>query len=199
MEQRAIETLLHMGAKLNVPLKIGPRKMPRFYRWWNRHFPNRAKIWRDKRIPKGWDVTIESQMDQTTQKLESVYVRHFHIKPLYLGTIDALRRLYLTIAYNEEAFDKAPWRESQQYFRYIDTVCEIAAIAVLNSCEVTNTAGKEVRSLKIFFKEHLTVARLRRLAEVISQMMNPVGFTASIRLIREIGTTQPKPQEQRIE
>ena len=53
IEEKAIQALVNMGVKFNVPLKINPVKPPRFIRWWNKHFPNHVKMWRDKRIPKG--------------------------------------------------------------------------------------------------------------------------------------------------
>lgn len=71
-------------------------------------------------------------------------------------------------------------------------MAEIAAVAVINSPEITNRQSKEVTRLKEFFMNHLTVARLKKLSDVISQMMNPGGFTSSIRSIREVGTTKPK-------
>lgn len=78
-------------------------------------------------------------------------------------------------------------------------MAEIAAVAVINDPTVVDPKNKAVRELKQFFMEHLTVARLRKLAEVINQMMNPAGFTSSIRLIREMGTTRPKTENERIE
>jgi|EP00975_Prorocentrum_lima_P031243 hypothetical protein len=72
-------------------------------------------------------------------------------------------------------------------------MAEIAAVAVLNNPVVADPSkDKEVKALKAFFMEHLTSTRLEKLADVISQMMNPGGFTSSIRSIREIGTTNPK-------
>ena len=56
-----------------------------------------------------------------------------------------------------------------------------------------------VKELSQFFMEHLTVARLQKLTAIISQMMNPAGFISSIRLIREVGTTKPNPEAERIE
>ena len=76
-------------------------------------------------------------------------------------------------------------------------MAEIAAVAVLNNPAVANPLSKEVKELKAFFIEHLTVARLQRLAAIVSQMMNAGGFTSSIRSIREIGTnTKPKNKEE---
>ena len=108
---------------------------------------------------------------------------------MYLGTIDYLRKLYIQIEFNEKDVQDKPIQESKRLFKYIPLMAEIAAVAVINSPEITNRQSKEVTRLKEFFMNHLTVARL---SDVISQMMNPGGFTSSIRSIREVGTTKPK-------
>lgn len=192
IEEKAIQALLDMGVKFSVPLKINPVNPPKRIMWWNRHFPNHVKVWRDRRLPKGWDVSVSEVPDATLGKLVKVYMRNFHIKPLYLGTIDALRRLYIQIEYDEQAIQDQPIQESKKLFKYISVMAEIAAVAVLNNPAVASPLSKEVKELKAFFMEHLTVARLQRISAVISQMMNSGGFTSSIRSIREIGTTKPK-------
>jgi hypothetical protein len=107
--------------------------------------------------------------------------------------MDCLRRLYLNIEYDEEKIQAEPIQESKRLFKYIPLMAEIAAVAVLNNPVVADPSkDKEVKALKAFFMEHLTSTRLEKLADVISQMMNPGGFTSSIRSIREIGTTNPK-------
>ena len=199
IEDKAIQALLSMGAKFSVPLKINPVKPSK---WFNRKkliFHKRNKVWRDKRIPKDWDITLTEIPDVELGNMKEVYMRNFHIRPLYLGTIDRLRQLYILIEYNEEAVQAQPLQESKRLFQYIPQMAEIAAVAVINDPIVTDPKSKTVRDLKQFFMEHLTVARLQKLAEVINQMMNPAGFTSSIRLIREMGTTRPKPENERIE
>lgn len=191
LEEKAIQALIEMGARFSVPLTITPRKQPRRYVWWNKHFPNHVKIYRDHRIPKGWDVSVEEVPDAALGTIKKVYMRHFHIKPLYLGTIDYIRKLYLRIEYDEAAIQEQPIQESKKLFKYIQTMAEIAAVAVINNPRITNPTDKGVRELKAFFMEHLSVSRLQRLADVISQMMNAGGFTSSIRSIREVGTTNP--------
>ena len=109
IEEKAIQALVNMGVKFNVPLKINPVKPPRFIRWWNKHFPNHVKMWRDKRIPKGWDVSETEVPNAALQTMERVYMRHFHLKPLYLGTMDCLRRLYLNIEYDD------PYRKANAF------------------------------------------------------------------------------------
>lgn len=113
VEEKAIDALLQMGVRFSVPLKIYPVKPPRFIRWWNKKFPKKAKVWRDKRIPKGWDV-VEADVPNVDQStMEHIYQRLFHIKPLYLGTIDYLRKLYIQIEYDEEAIQEQPIQESK--------------------------------------------------------------------------------------
>jgi hypothetical protein len=192
LEEKAIEALLQLGVKFSVPLKIYPVKPPKRVLWWNRTFPKMARIWRDKRIPVDWDVSVMEVPDADKGKMVDMYMRNFHIKPLYLGTIDYLRKLYIQIEYNEKEVQDQPIQESKKLFKYIPLMAEIAAVAVINSPEITNRRSKEVEQLKTFFINHLTVARLKKLSDVISQMMNPGGFTSSIRSIREVGMTKPK-------
>jgi len=199
LEDKAINALIEMGVKFSVPLKINPVNPPKRILWWNRHFPNHIKVWRDKRIPKGWNVSVESMPDPELGKMKDVYVRNFVIKPLYLGTIDTLRKIYLQIEYDEEKIQDQPIQESKKLFKYIPLVAKIAAVAVLNNPTVTDQDNKEVKDLAKFFVEHLNVTRLKKLADVISQMMNPGGFTSSIRSIREIGTTKPSDRANLVE
>ena len=191
LEEKAIEALLQLGVKFSVPLKIYPVKPPKMVLWWNRKFPKMAKIWRDKRIPLDWDVSVMEVPDADRGRMVDMYMRNFHIKPLYLGTIDYLRKLYIQIEFNEKDVQDKPIQESKRLFKYIPLMAKIAAVAVINSPEITNRQSKEVTRLKEFFMNHLTVARLKKLSDVISQMMNPGGFTSSIRSIREVGTTKP--------
>lgn len=199
LEEKAINALIEMGVKFSVPLKINPVNPPKRILWWNKHFPNHVKVWRDKRIPKDWNVSVESLPDPELGRMKDVYVRNFVIKPLYLGTIDCLRKLYLQIEFDEELIQDQPIQETKKLFKYIPLVAKIAAVAVLNNPTVADTDSKEVKALSKFFVEHLNVSRLKRLAGVISQMMNAGGFTSSIRSIREIGTTKPKDRANLVE
>ena len=200
VEEKAINALLDMGLKFTVPLRINPVNPPRRIGWWNKHFPSHARVWRDKRIPKGWNVTVEDVPDAELGIMRKAYVRNFHIKPLYLGTIDTLRKLYINIEYDEEKIQDQPIQETKKLFKYIPLMAEIAAVAVINNPSIADPLSREVKELRQFFIEHLTVNRLKRLADIISQMMNPAGFTYSIRSIREIGTTRPTmPRADRIE
>jgi hypothetical protein len=192
IEEQAIQALLQHGVKFSVPLKIEPRKAPKRILLWNKLFPWKTINWRDKRIPKEWNVETIDIPDVNFGIIKKTIARQFHIKPLYLGTIDALRKLYLEIEYNEEAMQDKPLAESKKLFKYTSLMAEIAAVATINSGVIANPLSKEIKELKQFFIEHLTVGRLQKLAGVINQMMNPAGFTASIRLIREMGTTKPR-------
>lgn len=199
LEEKAINALIEMGVKFSVPLRINPVNPPKRILWWNKHFPNHVKVWRDKRIPKDWNVSVESLPDPELGRMKDVYVRNFVIKPLYLGTIDCLRKLYLQIEFDEELIQDQPIQETKKLFKYIPLVAKIAAVAVLNNPTVADTDSKEVKALSKFFVEHLNVTRLKRLADLISQMMNAGGFTSSIRSIREIGTTKPKDRANLVE
>lgn len=199
VEEKAIQTLIDMGVKFKVPLRINPVNPPKRIAWWNKHFPNHLIVWRDKRIPKDWDVTVDDMPDPDKKELVKKYVRHFRITPLYLGTIDRIRSLYLQIEYDEDKLQELPQQEGKKLFKYIGLVAEIAAVAVLNNPSVSDPDSREVRQLKQFFIDNLSVNRLKRLADVISQMMNAGGFTSSIRSIREIGATRPTPRANLVE
>lgn len=188
IEEKAIEALLQMGVRFSVPLKVHSRRT-RSRKWFLKRFAlGRAK----PPIPKGWDVGVMEVPDIDTGDVKSVPVRNFHIKPLYLGTIDYLRKLYIQIEYDEERIQDMPIQESQRLFRYIPLMAEIAAVAIINDRSAISTQSKQVQELKEFLLDHLTVTRLQKLSNIIAQMMNPGGFTSSIRLIREVGVTKPK-------
>lgn len=194
VEEKAIDALLQMGVRFSVPLKIHPVKPPRFIRWWNSKFPNKTKMWRDKRIPKGWDVVEADVPNVDKSTMEHIYQRQFHIMPLYLGTIDYLRKLYIQIEYDEGAIQEQPIQESKKLFKYIPQMAEIAAVAIINDPSIIKP-NSEVKQLQKFLMDHLTVMRLKKLSDIISQMMNPGGFTSSIRSIVEMGTTKPKTED----
>lgn len=201
IEENALQALLQMGCKFSVPLKIYPAKPSKWFNLRKRIFPKCSKAWHDRRIPQDWNVSIVEVPDVETERMKEVYMRHFSVKPLYLGTIDRLRQMYIAIEYDENAIQEQPIQESKRLFKYIRQMSEIAAVAVINDATVTDKSNKEVKELASFFMEHLTVSRLQKLTAIINQMMNPAGFTASIRLIREVGTTRPKtqPEAERIE
>lgn len=199
IEEKALQALLNMGCKFSVPLKIYPVKPSKWFNLRKRIFPKCNKVWHDKRIPKYWDVSIVEVPDVESERMKEVYMRHFSIKPLYLGTIDRLRQMYIGIEYDEKTIQEQPIQESKRLFKYTRQMAEIAAVAVINNPCVADKGDKSVKELTKFFMEHLTVARLQKLTAIISQMMNPAGFISSIRLIREVGTTKPNPEAQRIE
>ena len=192
VEEQAINALLSMGVRFSVPLKLSPKKAPGWIRVWNRLFPKKQRIYRDRRIPKDWDVSLEQVPDMTEQRTESRYVRHFTIRPLYLGTIDLIRLESIEIEYNEGKIQDDPVNESKRLFKYADRLAKIVAIAVLNCSEAADPQSRLVKPLQHFFYTHLTVARLEKLVNTIAVMRNPGGFTNSIRLILESRETAPK-------
>ena len=199
IEENALQALLQMGCKFSVPLKIYPVKPSKWFNLRKRLFPKCTKVWHDKRIPKGWNVSVVEIPDVETERMKKVYMRHFEVKPLYLGTIDRLRQMYIGIEYDEKTIQEQPMQESKRLFKYTKQMADIAAVAVINDPTIAEKESKTVKELSKFFMEHLTVARLQKLTAIISQMMNPAGFTNSIRLIREVGTTKPNPKAERIE
>ena len=193
LEEKAIETLLQYGAKFSVPLKVSPKAAPKWILWWNKRFPGLAIAWRDKRIPKNWIVEKDNVPNVFTGKADEVYMRRFHIKPLYLGTIDMIRALELEINFNEDAIQNNPTIESEKLLKYTNLMAKIVAVATLNVCDVADPMNKKVSDLQKFFKNHLTTRRLQRLCMIIDQLKDRAGFTNSIRLILQVeATTIPK-------
>lgn len=199
MEEKAIQALLQYGVKFSVPLKIKPIKTPKRIMLWNRLFPKYPKTWVDKRIPDEWDVSISDIMDMNSAQTNEVYMRHFHIKPLYLGTIDYIRMLSIEMEYNEENIQENPIQESSKLMKYVPLMAKMVAVATLNCCSLSDPLNKEVKQLSKFYAEHLTVARLFTLCQAINQMSNRAGFTNSIRLILQVDTATTKPKADRIE
>ena len=193
LENQAIETFLQYGAKFTVPLKIFRRAAPNCTKGRNKHFPKLAIRWTDKRVPKKWLVEKEDVSDLMTGTTTELYMRRFHIRPLYLGTIDMIRSLELEIEFNEDAIQKNPSQESEKLFKYNKLMAKIVAVATLNISDVADPLNNEVKDLAKFFYTHLTSARLQRLCMIIDQLKNRGGFTNSIRLILQVpATTIPK-------
>ncbi|HBG40088.1 MAG TPA: hypothetical protein DDW85_01575 [Porphyromonadaceae bacterium] len=192
IEERAIQALLQYGVKFSVPLKIKPKEVPKWIRVWNKYFPKHVKVWRDKRIPKKWNLDIVEIPDVNTGRSVKTYMRYFHIKPLYLGTIDLIRMLSIEMEYDETKIQEKPFEESNRLLKYQKLMAKIAAIATLNSCEAAKQDSKEVKELQNFFLSHLTSSRLQKLFVTIDRMSDKAGFTNSIRLISPAGTTVPK-------
>ena len=188
LEEKAIEALLSYGVKFSVPLKIEPKNPPR----WFRLLCGNRRAWRDKRIPKNWSVEIEDVTDINEERIRKVYMRKFHIKPLYLGTIDMIRKLGIEIEYNEGKVQENAITEGERLMKYTPLMAKIAALATLNKPEIADENDKETKELQKFYMTHLTVARLQKLCAVINKMMDKAGFITSIRLIQQVDTTTPK-------
>lgn len=192
LEQQAIEVLLQYGVKFTVPLKIEPKENPAWIRIWNKLFPKHVKVWRDKRIPKSWNVEKTNIVDINENVSKEIYQRVFHIKPLMLGTIDVIRKIAINMEFDEQAIDANPLSESKKLMKHINTMAKIASIAVLNCSDISDANNKEVVRLQKFFITHLTSSRLYKLATAISKMTDKAGFINSTRLILQVGATQPK-------
>lgn len=192
IEEQALQALLQYGVKFSVPLKIEPQDPPKWVRLWNKYFPKRVKVYKDKRIPKNWDVDIVEIPDVNLGITKHVYMRNFFIKPLYLGTIDLVRLLSIEIEYNEGKVQEEALKESGRLMKYNRLMAKIVAIATLNCSEVADQRNKDVKELQKFFFSHLTSSRLQKLCLTIDKMSDKAGFINSIRLISRVATTTPK-------
>lgn len=192
LEQQAIEALLQYGVKFTVPLKIEPKEPPGWIRFWNKRFPKHVKVWRDKRIPKEWNVEKTTIVDINEGSEKEIYTRIFHIKPLMLGTTDIIRKIAIDMEFNERSLQDNPIPESERLMKFIPTMAKMAAVAIMNCSEISDVNSKKVLELQKFLLTHLTSARLQKLCTAIAKMSDKGGFIDSTRLILQVGTTQPK-------
>lgn len=186
-ESRALDTLLENSQSFQVALNLKALQHNKLKSLLSKLLP-----WvTNKLFPKHWDVQT-----QTDSKGQTTYLRTMYISPLYLGTIDQIRQLSLTINYNEQALQQDPIAESRRLFNYTNTMARIAAIATINApVNTTKKYKKQLNGLTHFYKEHMTSTSLLQLIGLINFMSNPVDFTNSIRLVQMSGTTQPKANQ----
>ncbi|MGV8135920.1 MAG: hypothetical protein AB2L20_11955 [Mangrovibacterium sp.] len=185
IEIKAIEALLQTGFEFEIPLKIKPKNPSRLALVWCKIL---HRQWRDKRIPKDWDVSTTVTQNLRTGEDVTIYVRNIVIPPLFLGTIDAIRKLRIGIEFDEKRVQEAPIAESNRLYQYIPEMAEICAVATLNkgvSTENERNIKTKTKELKLFYLNHLTSSNLFKLANVVNQMSDPANFTASIRSIQE--------------
>jgi len=192
LEEQAIEALLSYGVKFSVPLKIEVKEPPRWIRSLGRVLPKIRDSWRNKNIPKNWNVDVAEVADLNETETKRIYKRYFHIKPLYLGTMDIIRKLTIEIDFDEVKLQENSIPEGERLMKYISLMAKIVAVATINCSEVANVDSKEVADLQQFYLSHLTASRLQKLCSIISKMSDTAGFTNSIRLIRVVETPQPK-------
>lgn len=193
LENQALDALLQYGVKFTIPLRLQPVSAPRLIQFWNRHFSTHAIRWRDRRIPKDWNVTIVGVKDIDTDEDVPTYMRNFHLKPLYLGTIDMIQKIKLDIDFDEKRISENASVESEKLLNNIPTMAKIVAVALLNCSDAADPLNDKVPELQRFMMSHLTVGRLQKLSLIIDQMRNKAGFVNSIRLIfQQEDLTAPK-------
>jgi hypothetical protein len=185
-EIKALEALLETGFNFSIPLKLKYKDVPNWIKWCNKH--NIPIKWRDKRLPMNWNTELLKKGDEIS------YVRNIRINPLYLGTIDSIRKLYLAIDFDENKIQENPLKESKRLFQYASVMADIAAIASMNTGTDFDKYNKEFQEYRKFYISHLTPDLLLNLVVIINQMCNPAGFIRSIRLILGSvnGATNPK-------
>lgn len=192
LEEQAIEALLSYGVRFSVPLKIEIKQPPKWIRALGLVFPKLIKSWRNKEIPKDWNVDIVEVADLNESINKNIYKRNFHIKPLYLGTMDIIRKMAIEIDFDEQKLQDNAIPESERLMKHIPLMAKMVAVATINCSEVAKVDSKEVSDLQKFFLSHLTSSRLQKLCGIIGKMSDKAGFTNSIRLIRSVEATTPK-------
>lgn len=188
IEKAAIQQLIQTGARFGVRMRhIQPKDEPR----WRKLLGRYRKPWRDNQIPKGWSVTIKEEDGIR------YYVRNLYISPLYLGTIDQIRMIYITIEQKIKRLHIDDVNEFEQNLQFIDKMAEIVAVALLNKASSLNEFDKEKHNLKKFLIDNMTVFELEQVITAIVQMMNVGGFTHAIGLMKNLDSTSPIAQPKR--
>ena len=130
-------------------------------------------------------VTKTSWLSKLSKKKE----REFFIKQPYLGTLDILSGLYVSMKVDEGELDKDPMGESKRLVRRSAKTCAmVVAVAVLNSKWKIKLFAKIYAN---YFMWHVTPQYMWKLAITINNMSNLSDFTNSIRLMSGARTTAP--------
>lgn len=116
--------------------------------------------------------------------------RKFTIRQPYLGTMDELSEILLTMDMDEETLKANPMEEGRKLaYKNARKMARVVAIAVLN-----NRIGIKLFSgiLASYFAWKVTPSKLFQLAMIINTITNVADFTNSIRLLSLVRTTAPK-------
>lgn len=189
IERQALQQLLQSGVHFAVRLKhLKVKEEPK----WRKLLGKNRKPWRDSQLTKGW--SIETKTDDSGNKY---YQRVLTISPLFLGTIDQIRMLYLPIESKIKRSGIDDVEEYIQNLQFVGILADIIAVSLLNKPTSTNTYDKERRSLKKFLMDNMTVFEMEDVVEAISNMMNVGGFTHAIGLLKNLDTTSPIAKSER--
>lgn len=190
-EIAAINLLQQVGISFRVPLK---QDEIRQYKRKN-NFLNKIYILRKKSsIPR--DFVVNSQkIPNPNNPTEAInyYDVEINIRPLYLETIDTLRKKRLELELKDQIFSENLNSENGGMYllKYTREICDMLAIATVNTAN-ERKYKKHIAEISKFYHSHLTNQRLLKLVGVIMMMMDANSFHVSTRLIMGLGTTIPR-------
>lgn len=116
--------------------------------------------------------------------------RTFYIKQPYLGTLDLVSELFLSINLDEQKLQDNPLTASKEIVKTSAQKCaKVVAISVLNSKIMIKLFSGLLAS---YFLWRIKPSTLIKLAYIINQMNNYGDFINSIRLMSAIRTTAPQ-------
>lgn len=136
-------------------------------------------------INKGLDFTVER-----TGLFGKGRKRTFHIKQLYLGTMDLVSETFAKMEIDEVKISEDPIAEGRRLEHlYAREMARIVALAVLN--------GKwKIRFFARFYTSYflwrINPTKLYQLAMIINTLSNTPDFVNSIRLLSIVRTAPPK-------
>ena len=190
-EIAAINLLQQIGVSFHIPLK---KEEIRRYKTRNIFFNKYILKDKTKDIPRDFEIKTQKipNPNNPTEEIEYFEVE-INIRPLYLETIDTIRKKRLEIEIKDPLFKECLEKEGKDkayLLKYTKEICEVLAIATINSADERKNRSK-IKEIAKFYNSHLTNQRLLKLTSIVMMMMDIESFHVSTRLIMGIGTTAP--------
>ncbi len=136
-------------------------------------------------INKGLDFTVDRSGLFRKRK-----PRTFHIKQLYLGTMDLVSEAFSRLEIDEVALAEDPLAEGRRLEHlHAREMARIVALAVLNGKWKIRLFGRLATS---YFLWRVNPTKLYQLAMIINTLSNTPDFVNSIRLLSIVRTAPPK-------
>lgn len=116
--------------------------------------------------------------------------RTFHIRQLFLGTMDLVSSLYANMEIDEEALEADPIAEGRRLeHKYARTMARIVAVSYLNDKWRIRLFSWYYTS---YFLWRVDPTKLYQLAMIVNTLSNTPDFVNSIRLLSIVRTAPPK-------
>ena len=123
--------------------------------------------------------------------------RTFLISQPYLGTLDLITQIFLSINFDEEVLKESPLSESKKIVgQSVKKCAQVVAITMLNSHWKIRLFSSVLATYLLW---RVTPSKLMELAVTINRMSNLGDFINSIRFMSVVRTTTPKLMEKKQE